>query len=57
VGSHRLDIGASIGISVYPDDARDVKTLLLHADAAMYHAKHAGRSQLSFFTPGMTPGA
>jgi len=57
VGSHQLDIGASIGISVYPDDARDVKTLVLHADAAMYHAKHAGRSQLSFFTPGMTPGA
>jgi diguanylate cyclase len=57
VGSHQLDIGASIGISVYPDDARDVKTLLLHADAAMYHAKHAGRSQLSFFRSGMTPGA
>ena len=57
VGSHQLDIGASIGLSVYPDDARDVKTLVLHADAAMYHAKHAGRSQLSFFTPGMTPGA
>jgi len=57
VGPHRLDIGVSIGISICPDDARDVKTLLLHADAAMYHAKRAGRNQLSFFAPGMTAEA
>ena len=57
VGPRQLDIGASIGISIYPGDARDVKTLLLHADAAMYHAKHAGRNQLSFFAPGMAAGA
>lgn len=57
VEAHRLDIGASVGISVYPDDARDVPTLLLHADAAMYHAKHSGGNQLSFFAPGMTAGA
>src|SRR5262249_28918903 len=56
VEPHQLDIGASIGISVCPDDARDVKTLLLHADAAMYHAKRAGRDQLVFFSPGMTAG-
>ena len=56
VGPHQLDIGASIGISVYPDDAREVKTLLLHADAAMYQAKHAGRHQLCFFAPDMTTG-
>ena len=57
VEAHQLDIGASVGISVYPDDARDVQTLLLHADAAMYHAKRAGRNQLSFFAPRMTEGA
>jgi diguanylate cyclase (GGDEF)-like protein len=57
VEAHQLDIGASVGISVYPDDARDVQTLLLHADAAMYHAKRAGRNQLSFFAPRMTAGA
>ena len=57
VEAHQLDIGASVGISVYPDDARDVQTLLLHSDAAMYHAKRAGRNQLSFFAPRMTAGA
>ena len=49
VGPHRLEVGASIGISVFPDDARDVKTLLANADAAMYRAKHAGGGQLAFF--------
>jgi diguanylate cyclase (GGDEF)-like protein len=48
-GLHRLEVGASIGISVFPDDTRDVKTLLANADAAMYRAKHAGGNQLAFF--------
>jgi diguanylate cyclase len=35
----RLDIGASIGISRYPEDGEDVHALLRHADVAMYAAK------------------
>lgn len=33
----------SIGLAVFPDDAQDVKDLLLAADQAMYSSKHAGR--------------
>jgi len=33
---------ASIGISIFPDDARDVSGLLRHADTAMYRAKQGG---------------
>jgi len=40
----KCSIGASIGISVYPDDSLDSKTLLQHADIAMYEAKKKGRN-------------
>lgn len=36
-------VSASIGVSLYPDDALDSETLFKHADAAMYRAKDAGR--------------
>ncbi len=34
-----ITIGASIGVSVYPDHGRDISTLMRHADNAMYNAK------------------
>ncbi len=40
---HPIEIGASIGIALYPDDGRDVETLLKHADASMYRVKERGR--------------
>ena len=39
VGEHTLNVGASIGIAVYPDDGNEAELLLQHADIAMYHAK------------------
>ena len=42
VSGHRFTLGASIGISNYPDDAGNAETLLKNADAAMYEAKEAG---------------
>jgi diguanylate cyclase (GGDEF)-like protein len=49
VGVHTLSVSASIGVSIYPDDAADSLTLLAHADAAMYHAKDNGRNMVQRF--------
>ncbi|MEO8060500.1 MAG: GGDEF domain-containing protein [Burkholderiales bacterium] len=38
----RWNLRASIGISVYPEDGEDARTLIAHADAAMYRAKKGG---------------
>jgi diguanylate cyclase (GGDEF)-like protein/PAS domain S-box-containing protein len=40
---------ASIGISIFPDDAQDAVTLMKHADRAMYRAKEAGKNELRFY--------
>jgi EAL domain-containing protein (putative c-di-GMP-specific phosphodiesterase class I) len=44
---------ASIGISMYPEDATDPGTLVKYADTAMVRAKEAGRDGYRFFTAGM----
>ncbi len=54
LSGHELHLSASIGISVYPIDGKDVATLLKNADTAMYSAKAAGRSGYRFYTPLMT---
>ncbi|SMP66856.1 diguanylate cyclase (GGDEF) domain-containing protein [Desulfonatronum zhilinae] len=43
----------SIGISIYPDDAKDMDTVLCNADAAMYYAKKNGRNNYQMFRPDM----
>jgi diguanylate cyclase (GGDEF)-like protein/PAS domain S-box-containing protein len=50
---HQAVVSASIGISVYPDDATDPATLVKYADTAMERAKQAGRDGYRFFTAGM----
>ncbi|HET7528595.1 MAG TPA: EAL domain-containing protein, partial [Burkholderiaceae bacterium] len=42
-------VTASIGISVFPDDAADETSLLTHADLAMYHAKEEGKNNFQFY--------
>lgn len=49
VGEHSLSVTFSIGAAIYPDDAGDEKTLILHADKAMYRAKEDGRNNFRFF--------
>lgn len=53
VEGNELSTSSSIGIAVFPDDGRDIDTLLKRADTAMYHAKEAGRNAYSFFTKQM----
>lgn len=55
IDGHVLQIGASIGIAVYPKDGTDVKTLNKHADIAMYQAKEHGRSRYYFYSPELAP--
>ena len=45
-----VHVGASIGITTYPEDGADVENLVKHADTAMYHAKHLGKNRYHFFT-------
>ncbi len=49
LGRRRYAIGASVGISVYPDDGLDANTLLRQADLAMYQAKQR-RSGFEYFS-------
>ena len=46
---HEFSIGASIGISIYPEDAGDGDALLRNADAAMYRAKQQGRNHVRYY--------
>jgi diguanylate cyclase (GGDEF)-like protein len=57
VDGHMLHMGASIGISIYPDDGNDVDMLMRAADTAMYHAKGRGRGNFQFFTPALDRAA
>jgi diguanylate cyclase (GGDEF)-like protein/PAS domain S-box-containing protein len=42
-------VTASIGISMFPDDAQDETSLMTHADLAMYHAKEEGKNNFQFY--------
>jgi diguanylate cyclase (GGDEF)-like protein len=53
IDKHRLSGSASVGISLYPDDAKDYDDLLKHADTAMYRAKEAGRNGYRFYRTKM----
>lgn len=47
--SQRCGIGASIGISLYPEDGYELDKLMSAADAAMYESKAVGRNTYTFF--------
>ena len=47
----------SIGIALYPDDGKDVDSLLKNADAAMYYAKDQGRNNFQYYTQSMNEAA
>jgi diguanylate cyclase (GGDEF)-like protein/PAS domain S-box-containing protein len=52
LAKNTVAISASIGISVYPYDSKDVDILVKYADSAMYKAKHAGKGCYCFYKNG-----
>jgi diguanylate cyclase (GGDEF)-like protein/PAS domain S-box-containing protein len=57
LGQEQAFVSASIGITLYPEDADNIEDLLKHADQAMYVSKGAGRNRYSYFTPAMQVAA
>lgn len=53
-GEASLQVGASIGISLFPDDASEPERLIQQSDRAMYRAKQHGRNAFRFFSDQST---
>ncbi|GLQ87877.1 bifunctional diguanylate cyclase/phosphodiesterase [Dyella flagellata] len=57
IGRRELQLSASIGVSLFPDDGDDADLLIRHADIAMYAAKRQGRNDHRFYTAAMEASA
>lgn len=55
--SDDIQIGVSIGISMYPQHGENIDILMDHADAALYQAKDAGRGCFAYFSEDLTLAA
>ncbi len=53
VGGQELVVSASIGISLLPENAREMSALISQANMAMQHAKHLGGNTFQFFTDNL----
>ncbi len=53
INGKEVFIGASVGISIYPQDGQTANDLIRAADIAMYQAKREGRNDFRFYTPGL----
>lgn len=56
-GDNEVFVGCSVGISIYPNDAKEANELITFADAAMYRAKQNGRNTYSFYTESLSQQA
>lgn len=54
---HPLNLSASIGISIYPQDGETAAMLIEHADAAMYVSKRQGPGKIAFYNETKPVGA
>ncbi|MDX8527941.1 EAL domain-containing protein [Mesorhizobium sp. MSK_1335] len=53
IRGHKINIGSSIGIAVFPADGQSSEVLIRNADLALYKAKMEGRGTCRSFEPGM----
>lgn len=53
IEGQELQISASIGIAVFPEDGKDTQTLMKNAEIAMYRAKHNGKNNYQFYDANM----
>jgi diguanylate cyclase (GGDEF)-like protein/PAS domain S-box-containing protein len=53
LGDQTIQVGVSIGLSIYPRDGEDANSLQKNADLAMYAAKESGRNRFCLFSPDM----
>ena len=51
INGNHINVGSSIGISLYPEDGTTVQELINGADIAMYRAKREGRNRYKLFAP------
>jgi len=52
---HKVEIGASVGVALFPSHTSDEAELMSRADLALYAVKKAGRNAFSIYEPTMTP--
>jgi diguanylate cyclase (GGDEF)-like protein len=57
LGEETAFVSASIGITLFPDDASNLEMLMSNADQAMYASKSAGRNRFSYFTQSLQEAA
>ena len=53
VEGHELVVSASMGISMLPDNAREISALVSQSNMAMQHAKHLGGNNFQFYTESL----
>lgn len=54
IGNHKIFMTTSIGISAYPSNGIDTKSLMKNADIALHRAKELGKNNFQFCTPELT---
>ncbi len=57
LGHEEVYVSASIGITLFPNDAKEIEVLFRNADQAMYLSKSLGRNRYSYFTPALQANA